>query len=113
LPPDFVSRCAAGIAGTPEEKRSAFTYLARLAASAPQAGVLIQAVQLAILGQDPALPGNTLSPEYARIWEEIRRSLSTRRRFFQDLEALLRYFEFANWDEVLSFMFKGLELDTG
>jgi hypothetical protein len=29
------------------------------------------------------------------------------------LEALLRYFQFENWDEVLAFMFKGLELDTG
>lgn len=43
----------------------------------------------------------------------IRQALGTRRRFFQDLEALLRYFQFENWDDVLTFMFKGLELDTG
>jgi hypothetical protein len=43
----------------------------------------------------------------------IRQALGTRRRFFQDLEALLRYFQFNNWEEVLAFMFKGLELDSG
>lgn len=46
-------------------------------------------------------------------YRAIRQTLGTRRRFFQDLEALLRYFQFKNWDEVLDFMFKGLELDTG
>jgi len=43
----------------------------------------------------------------------IRQTLGSRRTFFQDLETLLRYFLFANWDEVLTFMFNGLELDTG
>jgi hypothetical protein len=46
-------------------------------------------------------------------YKAIRQTLGTRRRFFQDLEALLRYFPFENWEAVLSFMFKGLELDTG
>ena len=46
-------------------------------------------------------------------YRAIRQALGTRRRFFQDLEALLRYHQFENWDEVLAFMFKGLELDTG
>jgi len=46
-------------------------------------------------------------------YQAIRQTLGTRRRFFQDLEAFLRYFQFGNWDEVLDFMFKGLELDTG
>jgi hypothetical protein len=46
-------------------------------------------------------------------YSAIRKTLGTRRRFFQDMEALLRYFQFENWDEVLAFMFKGLELDTG
>ena len=46
-------------------------------------------------------------------YRAIRQTLGTRRRFFQDLEALLRYFQFESWDAVLSFMFKGLELDTG
>jgi hypothetical protein len=42
----------------------------------------------------------------------IRQTLRTRRTFFQDLETLLRYFLFDSWDDVLSFMYKGLELDT-
>jgi hypothetical protein len=46
-------------------------------------------------------------------YRAIRQALGTRRRFFQDLEALLRYFQFNNWEEVLAFMFQGLELDTG
>jgi hypothetical protein len=46
-------------------------------------------------------------------YRAIRKTLGTRRRFFQDLEALLRYFQFENWDQVLVFMFKGLELDIG
>ena len=46
-------------------------------------------------------------------YRAIRQALGTRRRFFQDLDALLRYFQFENWDDVLAFMFKGLELDTG
>jgi len=46
-------------------------------------------------------------------YRAIRQTLGTRRRFFQDLEALLRYFQFEKWDDVLTFMFKGLELDIG
>jgi len=46
-------------------------------------------------------------------YRAIRQALGRRRTFFQDLEALLRYFIFENWDEVFAFMFKGLELDTG
>ena len=46
-------------------------------------------------------------------YRAIRQRLGRRRTFFQDLEALLRYFTFETWDEVFSFMFQGLELDTG
>jgi hypothetical protein len=46
-------------------------------------------------------------------YRAIRAKLGRRRTFFQDLEALLRYFTFETWDEVFSFMFQGLELDTG
>ncbi len=46
-------------------------------------------------------------------YRAIRQTLGTRQRFFQDLDALLRYFQFESWDAVLSFMFKGLELDSG
>jgi hypothetical protein len=43
----------------------------------------------------------------------IRQELHSRRRFFQDMETLLRYFIFPSWEDVLQFMFKGLELSTG
>jgi hypothetical protein len=43
----------------------------------------------------------------------IRQALGRRRTFFQDLEALLRYFFFDTWEDVFLFMFQGLELDTG
>ena len=45
-------------------------------------------------------------------YQLLRKTLRTRRTFFQDLETLLRYFLFENWDELLSFMCNGLELDT-
>ena len=46
-------------------------------------------------------------------YRAIRQALGRRRTFFQDLEALLRYFFFDTWDDVFLFMFQGLELDTG
>lgn len=42
----------------------------------------------------------------------IRRALRTRQKFFQHIEALLCYIQFTNWDELFSFMCKGLELNT-
>lgn len=46
-------------------------------------------------------------------YRAIRLKLGRRRTFFQDLEALLRYFTFETWEDVFSFMSQGLELDTG
>jgi Fe2+ or Zn2+ uptake regulation protein len=46
-------------------------------------------------------------------YRAIRHALGRRRTFFQDLEALLRYFFFDTWEDVFSFMFHGLELDSG
>jgi hypothetical protein len=43
----------------------------------------------------------------------IRKTLRTRQKFFQHIDALLCYFQFSTWDELFSFMCKGLELDTG
>lgn len=45
-------------------------------------------------------------------YQFLRKTLRTRQTFFQDLETLLRYFLFDNWDHLLAFMCKGLELDT-
>jgi len=46
-------------------------------------------------------------------YQAIRQALGRRRTFFQHLEALLYYICFDSWDDVLQFMFQGLELDTG
>jgi hypothetical protein len=45
-------------------------------------------------------------------YQAIRAELGKRRTFFQDVEALLRYLPFNTWDEVLTFMFNGLDLNT-
>jgi hypothetical protein len=43
----------------------------------------------------------------------IRQALRTRQKFFQHIETLLSYLQFSSWDELFSFMCKGLKLDTG
>jgi hypothetical protein len=43
----------------------------------------------------------------------IRQALRSRRKFFQHIDTLLCYIQFSTWDELFSFMCKGLELDTG
>ena len=45
-------------------------------------------------------------------YQAIRAELGKRSTFFQDVEALLRYLPFSTWEEVLAFMFNGLELNT-
>jgi len=45
-------------------------------------------------------------------YRQVREALRTRRRFFQDIETLLRYFVFPDWEALFAFMLKGLELDT-
>lgn len=41
----------------------------------------------------------------------IRKTLPTRKTFFDDVRALTRYICFKDWNDMLSFMLKGLELD--
>lgn len=43
-------------------------------------------------------------------YELIRRTLPTRKTFFQDIRALTRYMYFNCWDDLLYFMLKGLKL---
>lgn len=47
----------------------------------------------------------------------LRKSLPTRKTFFDDFRALTRYLCFGSWDHLMHFMLKGLEkkwiLDTG
>jgi hypothetical protein len=42
----------------------------------------------------------------------LRATLRTRRKFFQHIETLLCYMQFSSWDELFSFMCKGLQLNT-
>ncbi len=42
----------------------------------------------------------------------IRNELPTRQTFFDDIRALTRYIYFESWDEMLTFMLHGLELDV-
>jgi hypothetical protein len=44
-------------------------------------------------------------------YAQIREDLPTRKTFFDDIRALTRYIYFDSWDQMLSFMAKGLELD--
>jgi hypothetical protein len=40
----------------------------------------------------------------------LRKTLSARRTFFNDIRALTRYICFESWEQLLDFMFEGLEL---
>ena len=48
------------------------------------------------------------------LWDEkyrrVRAALGTRKTFFDDIRALIRYYWFADWDQLLDFMLAGLEL---
>jgi hypothetical protein len=40
------------------------------------------------------------------IYQAVRRELAARRTFFNDLRALTRYLYFANWQQLLTFMYR-------
>jgi hypothetical protein len=44
------------------------------------------------------------------IYQAVRSELATRRTFFNDLRALTRYLYFANWQQLLTFMYQRLDL---
>ena len=41
----------------------------------------------------------------------LRKTLPSRKTFFHDIKALTKYLCFANWDDLLTFMLRGLELE--
>jgi hypothetical protein len=43
-------------------------------------------------------------------YQAVRRELSTRRTFFNDLRALTRYLYFSSWQQLLAFMYRQLDL---
>lgn len=44
-------------------------------------------------------------------YQAVRQSLGARRKFFQDLQALTRYLYFDSWQQLLTYMYQGLELE--
>ena len=44
------------------------------------------------------------------MYQAVRRELAVRRTFFNDLRALTRYLYFASWQELLTFMYQGLDI---
>ncbi len=44
-------------------------------------------------------------------YQLIRDNLPTRKTFFDDIRALTRYICFDSWDEMLTFMMHGLEIE--
>ena len=42
----------------------------------------------------------------------LRRVLARRQTFFHDVQALMRYMVFDNWDHLMAFMIRGLELES-
>lgn len=45
------------------------------------------------------------------VYQQVRQALGKRSTFFNDVEALMRYLIFSDWDSVLKFMFVQLELE--
>ena len=46
----------------------------------------------------------------ARRFRAIRQAVGARRKFFQHLEALTTYLAFENWERLMDFMRRGLEI---
>ena len=42
----------------------------------------------------------------------LRRALARRQTFFQDIQALMRYMVFDDWEHLMDFMIRGLELES-
>ena len=56
---------------------------------------------------------HTIAQVADEIYQQVRRALGARRTFFNDVEALMRYLIFSDWQSLLRFMFIQLELETG
>lgn len=46
-------------------------------------------------------------------YQAVRQALGSRRKFFESLRTLTRFFFFADWQQLLTFMYQGLELEPG
>lgn len=54
---------------------------------------------------------HTIAQVADEVYQQIRQTLGTRRAFFNDIRALMRYLIFSDWDSLLRFMFVQLELE--
>lgn len=54
---------------------------------------------------------HTIAQVADEVYQQIRQTLGTRRTFFNDVAALMRYLIFSDWDSLLRFMFVQLELE--
>lgn len=54
---------------------------------------------------------HTIAQVADEVYQQIRKALGTRRAFFNDIRALMRYLIFSDWDSLLRFMFVQLELE--
>ena len=46
-------------------------------------------------------------------YQAIRASLGARRKFFQHVQVLTQYIYFSSWQQLMTYMVQGLELDSG
>jgi len=53
---------------------------------------------------------HTLLDMFDKHYQLLRDYLPSRKTFFDDLRALTRYIKFDNWQELMIFMLKGLEI---
>jgi hypothetical protein len=54
---------------------------------------------------------HTIAQVTDKVYQQIRQALGSRRTFFNDAEALMRYMVFPDWTSLLRFMFVQLELE--
>lgn len=56
---------------------------------------------------------HTIQDLNSEVYHAIRTRLGARRKFFQHLQVLTQYIYFQDWPHLLSYMYQGLELDSG
>ena len=54
---------------------------------------------------------HTIAHVTDKVYQQVRQALGSRRTFFNDTEALMRYMMFPDWASLLRFMFVQLELE--
>jgi hypothetical protein len=73
LPDDFVTRCAAGLNGSLQEKEALFEYLREVnrQTTSPAVSTLIKNIQFVLFGKKPVSLNPALPEPYAAVWQQI------------------------------------------